>query len=93
MAFAGTGKTMGVTGTEITISGGVGLEDLNKTNRLIKQHNFYMKYIACNPIQEESLRNLPYPNIFREVINPLTNDVEQKVGILILLVNNLIPLA
>ena len=91
MAFPGTGKTMGVTGTEITITGGVGLEDLNKMNRLIKQHNFYMKYIACNPIQEESLRNLPYPNIFREVTNPLTNDVEQKVGIWTLLVSNLIP--
>ena len=69
-SFAGTGNTISVTGSTITVSGGVGLEDLNKMNRLIKQHNFIMKYIAVNPIQEESLRNLPYPNLFREVTNP-----------------------
>ena len=91
LSFAATGKTITVTGTEITVTGGCGLEDLNHANRLIKQHNFIMKYIACNPIQEESLRNLPYPNIFREVTNPLTNEVEQKVGIWTLLVSNLIP--
>ena len=90
-SFAGTGNTISVTGTTITVSGGVGLEDLNKMNRLIKQHNFIMKYIAINPIQEESLRNLPYPNLFREVTNPLTNEVEQKLGIWTLLVSNLVP--
>ena len=89
-SFALTGKTISVTGTEVTVSGGVGLEDLNKANRVIKQKNFIMKYIICNPIQEESLRNLPYPNIFREVTNPLTNEVEQKIGIWTLLVSNLI---
>ena len=90
-SFAGTGNTISVTGSTITVSGGVGLEDLNKMNRLIKQHNFIMKYIAVNPIQEESLRNLPYPNLFREVTNPLTNEVEQKLGIWTLLVSNLVP--
>jgi hypothetical protein len=90
-SFALTGKTISVTGTEVTVSGGVGLEDLNKGNRIIKQKNFWAKFIACNPVQEESLRNLPYPNIFREVTNPLTNEVEQKVGVWTLLVSNLIP--
>ena len=50
-----------------------------------------MEFIACNPVQEESLRNLPFPNIFREVTDPLTNEVQEKVGIWTLLVSNLIP--
>ena len=89
-SFALTGKTISLTGTEITISGGIGLEDLNKADRLIAQKNFIARYIVMNPIQKESLRNLPYPNLYRTVENPLTHEVEEKLGIWTIMTSNLI---
>lgn len=90
LSFAATGKTMGFTG-EITISGGLGMEDVNKACRLIEQHNFVAKYIIVNPIQKESLKNLPTPYVFRTVQDPLTGKVEEQIGAYTVLTSNLIP--
>jgi hypothetical protein len=89
--FAATGKTIGLTGTEFTISGGLGLEDLNHAARLQEQKNFIMNYIAVNPIQKESLKNLPVPSLYRALADPLTGKVEETLGSWTILTSNLIP--
>lgn len=86
-----TGKTIGLTGTEFTISGGIGVEDLNKAAAYIESYNFIPKYVLCNPVNKESLRNIPVPSLYHEWVDPLSHEVQEKIGSWVILTSNLMP--
>ncbi len=56
---AGTGKSMGTTGTEFTITGGLGTKDILAADAYIASKNFIADSLICNPIQARDLKYLP----------------------------------
>lgn len=90
LTFACTGKTMSVTGTEVTVASTLGMKDLNKARRIFLSKNQIMDGIIVDPIAEEGLRNLPG---FVVVDKPATQpDVpEYRIGNWAVKVSNLIP--
>jgi hypothetical protein len=53
------GKTLGATGTEITISGGLGSKDILAAEAKIKAYNFVPDGIIMNPVNVRDLKYLP----------------------------------
>jgi hypothetical protein len=56
---AGTGVSMGATGTEFTVSGGIGVKDILWAKSKIASYNFIADTILCNPIQTRDLMYIP----------------------------------
>ncbi|MGA3192670.1 MAG: hypothetical protein ABSD73_09200 [Candidatus Bathyarchaeia archaeon] len=56
---AGTGISLGATGTEFTITGGIGTKDILKAEAAIASKNFIADSLLCNPIQARDLKYLP----------------------------------
>jgi hypothetical protein len=56
---AGSGKTMGATGTEFTVTGGIGSKDILAAEAAINSFNFIADSIICNPVNARDLKYLP----------------------------------
>ncbi|MGA3192467.1 MAG: hypothetical protein ABSD73_08150 [Candidatus Bathyarchaeia archaeon] len=56
---AGSGKTLSATGTEFTITGGLGSKDILAADAYIASKNFVADSLICNPIQARDLKYLP----------------------------------
>jgi hypothetical protein len=56
---AGTGVSLGATGTEFTITGGIGTKDILKAEAAIASYNFVADSLLCNPINARDLKYLP----------------------------------
>lgn len=56
---AGSGKSLGATGTEFTITGGLGTKDILAADAYIASKNFVADALLCNPIQARDLKYLP----------------------------------
>jgi hypothetical protein len=90
-SFAGTGKTITVTGTEFTKAGTAGMEDFNNAEALINAGDFLMDTILCNPIQKRDIKNLPNYSLYRDEISPITQKPMQMLGEWELCWSNVIP--
>lgn len=58
-SMAGTGTSMGATGTEFTVSGGIGTKDLLAATAKIDSYNFIADSVLVNPINARDLKYLP----------------------------------
>jgi hypothetical protein len=58
-SITATGKTMGATGTEFTVSGGTGTKDILAAEAIINSYNFTADSLLVNPINARDLRYLP----------------------------------
>jgi hypothetical protein len=56
---AGTGTSLGATGTEFTITGGLGTKDILKAKAAIEGYNFIPDGILLNPINARDVMYLP----------------------------------
>jgi hypothetical protein len=56
---AGTGVSLGATGTEFTITGGIGTKDILKAEAAIASKNYVADSLLCNPINARDLKYLP----------------------------------
>jgi hypothetical protein len=56
---AGSGKTMGATGTEMTIANTIGAKDILAADAYIASKNFIADSLICNPINARDLKYLP----------------------------------
>jgi len=56
---AGTGKSLGATGTEFTVTGGIGTRDIVAADAYIASKNFVADSLICNPINGRDLKYLP----------------------------------
>ncbi len=56
---AGTGVSLGATGTEFTITGGIGTKDILKAEAAIASKNFVADSLLANPINVRDLKYLP----------------------------------
>jgi hypothetical protein len=56
---AGSGISMGATGTTFTVTGGIGTKDILYAEAAINSYNFIADSIICNPIQARDLKFLP----------------------------------
>jgi hypothetical protein len=56
---AGTGVSLGATGTEFTISGGLGTKDILKAKAKIESYNFIPDSILLNPVNARDVLYLP----------------------------------
>jgi hypothetical protein len=90
-SFAGTGKTITVTGTEFTKASTAGMEDFNNAEALINAGDFLMDTIICNPIQKRDIKNLPNYSLYRDEISPITQKPLQMLGEWELCWSNVVP--
>lgn len=58
-SVAGTGTSMGATGTEFTVSGGTGTKDILAATAKIESYNFIPDSILVNPINARDLKYIP----------------------------------
>lgn len=56
---AATGVSLGATGTEFTINGGIGTKDILAAEAAIGAKNFVADSLLCNPINARDLKYLP----------------------------------
>jgi hypothetical protein len=63
---AGTGKSLGATGTEFTISGGIGTKDLLWADAKIASYNFIADTLLCNPVNARDLKYLPQFSLYAQ---------------------------
>ena len=56
---AGTGVSLGATGTEFTITGGIGTKDILRAEAAIASKNFVADSLLANPINVRDLKYLP----------------------------------
>jgi hypothetical protein len=56
---AGTGTSLGATGTEFTITGGLGTKDILKAKAKVESYNFIPDTILLNPVNSRDLMYLP----------------------------------
>jgi hypothetical protein len=56
---AGTGTSMGATGTEFTVSGGIGTKDILWADAKIESYNFIADSILVNPVNARDLKYIP----------------------------------
>jgi len=56
---AGSGKSLGATGTEFTVTGGIGTRDIVAADAYIASKNFVADSLICNPINGRDLKYLP----------------------------------
>jgi hypothetical protein len=90
-SFAGTGKTVTVTGTVYTAAGTAGMEDFNAAEALINEGDFMMDTILCNPVQKRDIKNLPNYSLYRDEISPITQKPMQMLGEWELCWSNVVP--
>jgi hypothetical protein len=86
---AGSGISMGTTGTTFTVTGGIGTKDILWAEAAIASYNFIADSIICNPIQARDLKFLPQfmlPSFYGEV--PINAGTTGKVYGLDLYVSN-----
>ena len=63
---AGTGKSLGATGTEFTISGGIGTKDLLWADAKIASYNFIADSLLVNPVNARDLKYLPQFSLYAQ---------------------------
>ena len=63
---AGTGKSLGATGTEFTITGGIGTKDLLWADAKIGSYNFIADSLLVNPINARDLKYLPQFSLYAQ---------------------------
>jgi hypothetical protein len=63
---AGTGKSLGATGTEFTISGGIGTKDLLWAEAKIGSYNFIADSLLVNPVNARDLKYLPQFSLYAQ---------------------------
>jgi len=68
---AGTGKSLGATGTEFTISGGIGTKDLLWADAKIASYNFIADSLLCNPVNARDLKYLPQFSLYAQYGEPV----------------------
>jgi hypothetical protein len=56
---AGSGISLGATGTTFTVTGGIGTKDILAAEAYIASKNFVADSLICNPIQARDLKFLP----------------------------------
>ena len=56
---AGTGVSLGATGTEFTISGGIGTKDILKAEAAIASYNLIADSLLVHPVNARDLKYLP----------------------------------
>jgi hypothetical protein len=56
---AGTGVSLGATGTEFTITGGIGTKDILKAEAAVAAYNFVADTLLVNPVNARDLKYLP----------------------------------
>jgi hypothetical protein len=68
---AGTGKSLGATGTEYTLSGAIGTKDLLWAESKIASYNFIADSLLCNPINARDLKYLPQFSLYAQYGEPV----------------------
>jgi hypothetical protein len=63
---AGTGTSLGATGTEFTISGGIGTKDILWAESKIASYNFVADSLLVNPINARALKYLPQFSLYAQ---------------------------
>ena len=63
---AGTGTSLGATGTEFTITGGLGTKDLLWADAKIASYNFIADSLLVNPINARDLKYLPQFSLYAQ---------------------------
>lgn len=63
---AGTGKSLGATGTEFTITGGIGTKDLLWADAKIASYNFIADSLLVNPVNARDLKYLPQFSLYAQ---------------------------
>ena len=68
---AGTGKSLGSTGTEFVITGGIGTKDLLWADAKIASYNFIADTLLCNPVNARDLKYLPQFSLYAQYGEPV----------------------
>jgi len=68
---AGTGTSLGATGTEFTISGGLGTKDILKAKACIEGYNFIPDSILLNPVNAREVMYLPQFSLHMQYGEPV----------------------
>jgi hypothetical protein len=68
---AATGKTMGATGSEMTLASTIGSKDILWAESKIASYNFIADSIICNPINARDLKYVPNFSIYSEYGKPV----------------------
>jgi hypothetical protein len=63
---AGTGVSLGATGTEFTITGGIGTKDILWAEAKIASYNFIADSLLVNPINARDLKYLPQFSLYAQ---------------------------
>jgi hypothetical protein len=61
-----TGTSLGATGTEFTITGGLGTKDILKAEAAIASYNFLADSLLLNPINARDLKYLPQFSLYAQ---------------------------
>ncbi|MGD6808031.1 MAG: hypothetical protein ACQCN4_13860, partial [Candidatus Bathyarchaeia archaeon] len=73
-SIAATGKTMGATGTEITIANTIGSKDVLAAETKIKSANFIPDGLLMNPINTRDLKYLPTFTLYSQYGDPVVQN-------------------
>ena len=68
---AGTGKSLGATGTEFVITGAIGTKDLLWADAKIASYNFIADSLLVNPINARDLKYLPQFSLYAQYGEPV----------------------
>jgi hypothetical protein len=63
---AGTGVSLGATGTEVTITGGIGTKDILWAEAKIASYNFVADSLLVNPVNARDLKYLPQFSLYAQ---------------------------
>jgi hypothetical protein len=83
---AASGKTMGATGTEFTVTGGIGSKDILWAEAVINSFNFIADSLICNPVNARDLKYLPNFTLWAQYgaegmqTGPIGNPVQGGIG-------------
>jgi len=89
---AGTGTSLGATGTEFTISGGIGTKDILWADAKIASYNFLADSLLVNPINARALKYLPQFTVYAQYGEAvIQSGAIGKVYGLDLYVSNVVP--
>jgi hypothetical protein len=86
---AGTGTSMGATGTEFTVTGGLGTKDILAGKAKIESYNFIPDTIILNPINARSVYYLPQFTLHAQYGDPViqTGAIGQIYGMNVYVTN------
>jgi hypothetical protein len=89
---AGTGTSLGATGTEFTISGGIGTKDILWADAKIASYNFLADSLLVNPVNARALKYLPQFTVYAQYGEAvIQSGAIGKVYGLDLYVSNVVP--